>query len=216
MKKLVLVLGMHRSGTSMTTGVLNKMGLNLGGPTIAGNIDNPKGFFESFTFLKLNEIILRNCNARWDEVDNALDLKKLMTNQNEMLLESVIEKFDSIEVLGIKDPRICILLPLYEKVCKRKGIDILKINVKRKPENIVKSLNTRDGFSEEKSLRLINQYGKLINEKDFTIKYEDLLHKTDETLYKIKNQFNFLNLKNIEDIKSFIDLKLNRSENKMI
>ena len=41
----LLVLGMHRSGTSMFTRALNLLGMELGQPLMAPQPDNPKGFW---------------------------------------------------------------------------------------------------------------------------------------------------------------------------
>lgn len=43
---LVLVVGMHRSGTSLLGGVLQRLGLALPGRPIAADQHNPAGYFE--------------------------------------------------------------------------------------------------------------------------------------------------------------------------
>ena len=47
MKNCLVVLGMHRSGTSAFTGILEILGLNLGTKMLETQEDNPKGFFEN-------------------------------------------------------------------------------------------------------------------------------------------------------------------------
>ena len=43
----IIVLGMHRSGTSALTGVLNRVGVNLGDNLVAPEADNPAGYWEN-------------------------------------------------------------------------------------------------------------------------------------------------------------------------
>ena len=47
MKKLVLITGTGRSGTSTMSGTLHHLGLYVPGPYLGANKSNPKGFFES-------------------------------------------------------------------------------------------------------------------------------------------------------------------------
>ena len=43
---LTLIVGMHRSGTSLLGGILQRLGVELPGETIAGDQHNPEGYFE--------------------------------------------------------------------------------------------------------------------------------------------------------------------------
>jgi hypothetical protein len=65
----VIVLGMHRSGTSMLGGLMNKMGLAVGGPLIRPFSDNEKGFFERIDVVLQNDYIMKK-----QRVHYALDM----------------------------------------------------------------------------------------------------------------------------------------------
>jgi len=58
-RKGVVVLGMHRSGTSVTGGLLSRMGLKTGGPLIGPAEDNKKGFFERIDVVLQNDYLLK-------------------------------------------------------------------------------------------------------------------------------------------------------------
>jgi len=58
-RKGVVVLGMHRSGTSVTGGLLNRMGLKCGAPLIGPAEDNKKGFFERVDVVLQNDYLLK-------------------------------------------------------------------------------------------------------------------------------------------------------------
>jgi len=50
---------MHRSGTSVLGGLINKMGMKTGGPLIAAAEDNEKGFFERIDVVLQNDYLMQ-------------------------------------------------------------------------------------------------------------------------------------------------------------
>src|SRR5947208_15190308 len=70
----VLVLGMHRSGTSSFTRVLNLLGLALGGPLLPPTDDNnAMGFWELQELVAINEEILDILEIPWDSYEPLTD-----------------------------------------------------------------------------------------------------------------------------------------------
>lgn len=69
MARAVCVLGMHRSGTSLITRVLNLLGVYLGPEEhlITANADNPKGFWEHDLFKRRNDEILERLGGTWHD-----------------------------------------------------------------------------------------------------------------------------------------------------
>ena len=65
-KKGIIVLGVHRSGTSVLAAGLEALGISLGRKSEWVNEDNPKGFFENQDITPFNERLLRFLHARWD------------------------------------------------------------------------------------------------------------------------------------------------------
>lgn len=61
----VVVLGMHRSGTSAVARALLTLGVNLGRNLMGGSPDNPKGYWENRVFVKINERLLSSLGLRW-------------------------------------------------------------------------------------------------------------------------------------------------------
>ncbi len=64
MRPPVLVLGMHRSGTSAVAGALVRAGWTVPGTAIR-NWDNPRGHFESTALIRLNEEVLAASGGHW-------------------------------------------------------------------------------------------------------------------------------------------------------
>ena len=55
MQKCIVVLGMHRSGTSVLMGVLSMLGVELGLNLMAPTEGNPRGYFENQSICELND-----------------------------------------------------------------------------------------------------------------------------------------------------------------
>ena len=57
---IVIILGMHRSGTSLTTNILSKAGFHAGAEEeiLEGSQWNPDGYYERLSIIKLNSLIL--------------------------------------------------------------------------------------------------------------------------------------------------------------
>jgi len=56
--KEIIILGMHRSGTSMLSGMLDRLGIDMGDDVVGRQESNPLGHFEDGDLLSLNELIL--------------------------------------------------------------------------------------------------------------------------------------------------------------
>ena len=68
MKKCLIVLGMHRSGTSAITGLLSKLGIALGTNLMVGDEYNEKGYFENSHIVSANDDFLRAIDSSWDDL----------------------------------------------------------------------------------------------------------------------------------------------------
>lgn len=119
MKRLILVIGVHRSGTSVLARALETMGVSLGNNFIPPTIYNEKGFWEDTDFHKLN---LEMLSAFKDRIRYVLSIteeeadwlcKKGFFEQASQLL---LAKLPPAQPLGIKDPRFSVLLPFWKRV----------------------------------------------------------------------------------------------------
>lgn len=118
-KKVVLVLGMHRSGTSAVTAALQYLGFELGSTLIAPNAENPKGFFENEEIVQFNDHVLRSLNLAWDSVGFTWDIDFYDTTFDDLVHEAkaILDRhFAKSTYVAIKDPRLCILLPFWQRV----------------------------------------------------------------------------------------------------
>lgn len=157
-KRLIVVLGMHRSGTSAITRGLQVLGVGLGDrliPPIEGN--NAKGFFEDIDLNAFNSEMLQAIDSDWHYVSpiDASDVDALRKKGYFIrAVELICLKVGDAPIFGFKDPRVAKLLPFWKEVFEHCQFDVGYVLALRHPLSVVKSLAKRDGFDSEKSYML--------------------------------------------------------------
>lgn len=157
-KKLIVVLGMHRSGTSAVTRALQVMGVKLGDNLMEPmETVNAKGFWEDLDLNDLNIEMLTAVGLDWDflspvkaEMVDKLIEKGYLLRATKMLAEKV----SMHGVFGFKDPRVTKLLPFWLRVFAECDFSTQFVLAVRNPMSVAKSLLSRDGFCAEKSYSL--------------------------------------------------------------
>jgi len=145
----VIVLGMHRSGTSMLAGLLViGLGYKTGGPLIAKSFDNKKGFFERIDIVEQNNDFLGHQEASWDNNVYNYDYKKSLEQKNSGVIEfnhgepglKFLNDPKNAPYLQ-KDPRMCITLKTWLNIIDTNAPAILFTY--RHPLEVAESLRTR-------------------------------------------------------------------------
>ncbi|MEQ8335209.1 glycosyltransferase [Nisaea sp.] len=154
----VVILGMHRSGTSALTRVCNILGVDLSDnllPPAEGN--NETGFWEHLDAVVTNEDLLVAFDMFWDD-PRALPDGWTETTAAEAAREKIRAllktDFGTAGLWGIKDPRMCRLMPLWEPVIEEAGAEPAYIIMQRHPLEVVRSLHQRDGLSNGRGMVL--------------------------------------------------------------
>lgn len=160
MKECVVVLGMHRSGTSVLTGLVSLFGGYLGAELMSSTRDNPRGYFENNKVYLLNEKILREQNASWDNYSFVVeDISDHNFQSYVVEAKAIIEgELKYVKSTIMKDPRICILFPIWEQALKELGIKIKILFAYRSPLEVAQSIQKRDGIAIEKVLMIWSHY----------------------------------------------------------
>lgn len=198
MKRLVIILGMHRSGTSVAANISQCMGAYLGEDSelLGASQDNPDGHFENMNIVRINDNILHFCDREWYSLEapvpdyNSPQIKREMEG-----IKSVIWKlFEKRDMVAVKDPRISLLLPLWDKVLEELGIEVHYIWMFRNPLEVMESLRKRNGYSSKHGLLLWTHYNlsilKYLQKKKYLlINYRDILEPS-EALEKLSRLFN--------------------------
>ena len=157
-RRAVLVLGMHRSGTSALARLLNLCGAALPETLVAPAADvNATGFWESQALLALHDEILEASGSSWHdlrELDANWFTSPAAASFRPRLAALLASEYGAAPLLLVKDPRLCRLLPLWRPVLAEMGIEPLVLLPVRNPLEVAASLRARDGFGEGKSLLL--------------------------------------------------------------
>ncbi|HEC68495.1 MAG TPA: glycosyltransferase [Candidatus Desulfofervidus auxilii] len=188
-KKSIIVLGMHRSGTSMTAGVLHRLGVNMGKNLMKGNWANPLGYFENLEFVRLNDRILQAAGGSWNDPPGR---EKILAQKEKFSSEiyNLIQKEKS-EIWGWKDPRTTLTIELFLPYLENPYFLICY----RNPLSIAESLKRRDGTSIEFGLKLTGIYNQRIVDflekhphlKKIYLPYEDIVSYPELWLKKLVN-----------------------------
>lgn len=152
--RIVVVLGMHRSGTSAVTRALPVMGVELGDhlmPAAEGN--NKKGFWEDMDVVAINIELLACLGRDWSTLEPILDFEWDQPAVDLLRLRAVQllrQRLSSTKLYGFKDPRTARLLPFWKSVFTALNVEVGYIVACRHPMSVVNSLEKRDFFSREK------------------------------------------------------------------
>lgn len=150
--RLVLVLGMHRSGTSVLARGLRVLGVALGEDLLPAHPCNPKGFFEDAGLYAFNKALLCRLGLTWQSPQGpeAGDLRRLALGPSGVAaLELLHVKSRAGTVLGLKDPRLSRLLPFWRPVLAASGLRTHCVISLRHPESVAHSLRQRNGLDAE-------------------------------------------------------------------
>ncbi|CAG9255621.1 conserved hypothetical protein [Paraburkholderia unamae] len=154
---LIVVLGMHRSGTSVATRALETLGASFGsnlGGAVAGV--NPKGFFEDMDVMGFDIELMNATGVDWFALP-AADFGRLETAQLEALQSRALALLGakcSSGIFALKDPRICRLLPFWQPVFNQLDARVLYVVAFRHPISVARSLAARDSLPAEQSYLL--------------------------------------------------------------
>ena len=156
----LVVLGMHRSGTSALAGVLNLCGAHLPDKVKPGKIGvNPKGFFEAEAVLDLDVRLMRQLGGDWNRVDFSLPEEGTVVDEFVADARAAIaSEYAARPLIVIKDPRICVLAPLWHRVLVAEDYRPAYVVPVRNPLEVAQSLRARGDMSIDEGLALWRAY----------------------------------------------------------
>ncbi len=157
-----MVLGMHRSGTSALTRVLNLLGADLPEDLIPANRFNRSGYWEPSQVVALNDHWLNSSKAAWDAPYTGrapLDAD-LPSNAVRRAADTVKEAYGSNHALiALKDPRCTLFSDTWRAGIERAGYTPRQLLIYRDAGEVAQSLARRDGFSDDEAGLLWCWYG---------------------------------------------------------
>lgn len=158
-RTVVCVLGMSRTGTSLTTRLLNLSGVYLGPEEglLKPRPANPEGFWEHFRIMRLNEQVLKTLGGNWrspPEMPAGWEQSERLAAEREQAVALLQETFSGHELWGWKDPRNSLTLPLWQRLLP----DARYVICLRNPVDVAASLEARDEIALEDGFALWLRY----------------------------------------------------------
>jgi hypothetical protein len=152
-KNAIIVLGMHRSGTSALAAVISMLGITPGSKLLQPVAEvNPLGFWEHQDIVALHDQMLEALGSSWHD-DRPLQghiWSSLEVNSFRQKIVAILRRdFSAESIWLIKDPRMCRLLPLWRDVFLELACHPKFILVLRHPAEVANSIRMRDGLPEE-------------------------------------------------------------------
>jgi hypothetical protein len=155
-KIALVILGMYRSGTSAISRALNLCGAFLPGRVLPAKLGlNPKGFWESEAVTDLDVRLLHHLGGDWNRVD--FELPHAGPLVDEFLADSrevLATEYENAPFILIKDPRICVLAPLWHRALKQGGYRPVYVVVVRHPLEVARSIEAQGGMPVSEGLSL--------------------------------------------------------------
>jgi hypothetical protein len=142
-RRLVLVVGVGRSGTSLLTGILGKLGFHVPQPEVKADDTNPRGFSEPrwavdfhTRLLKARKVTVNDARpVAWESTATAADDPAAHGELRDWLGGQLSEA-DSVVV---KDPRTGWFLALWTRCSAEVGVEARYVTMLRHPAEILAS-----------------------------------------------------------------------------
>lgn len=151
MQKIIIILGMQRSGTSCLAGILENSGVNLGNVSTY-NLFNKKGNRENTKIMKLHDALLQYNDGSWDDPPGSITWPDHLKKERDL----IIAEYKEYSTWGFKDPRTVLALDGWLEALP----DVTFAATFRHPYLVAQSLYTRDKFPYEKSYAIWKAYNE--------------------------------------------------------
>jgi hypothetical protein len=153
-ERVIAILGMHRSGTSLLAGTLGECGLDLG-EVNASAPGNEKGNQESWLLMALHEDLLRQAGGGWDRPP---ERPVVWGPLHKAIRDFAINRFAGSPLWGFKDPRTLLVLDGWLEALPA----LESVGIFRHPAEVAESLRTRTParFTAEKAFGLWLAYNR--------------------------------------------------------
>lgn len=153
--KTIIVLGMHRSATSLVAQGLFSSGVFMGDRLMGSSPGNPQGHFEDMRFVNLNDSILAEAGGSWDNPPPEFEILQAGEKMCGRIA-FLVKASQRAPLWGWKDPRTTLTVKCYLPFLSNP----IFVPCFRDPADIAASLHKRDGTPIERGVALANEYNK--------------------------------------------------------
>jgi hypothetical protein len=155
--RLILVLGMHRSGTSAVGGMLSQAGFDPPSDLMDANAVNPRGYWESQGLFHLHEALLARLGSAWDQPERlppGWEDSEASRAWRQETLRHLERIFAGAKAPLVKDPRLCLLLPGWMPWLESGLLRVEMVLTLRHPLEVASSLAKAQNLPIQEGLRL--------------------------------------------------------------
>jgi hypothetical protein len=215
----IIVLGMHRSGTSALTRVLNIVGADLPAKLVNADPSNKTGHWEPTRVVNLHKRMFADIFARWDDW-RPLDPEWLRSPARLPYVSDMMrfleEECGKSNLFLLKDPRICRLMPLWKEAFALVDMDLRVAMLARHPLEVAASLSVRNRIATGRALLIWLRHvlDAEVASRDVTrswTSYSQLLGDWRRTVRKIGREIGFEWPRISDDAEAAVDLFLDAS-----
>lgn len=197
---IIVVLGMHRSGTSVGMNVLSGLGVACGEELIPAGRSNLAGFWEHSEIVAIQERCLARLNRVWHGPHGTFPMPNGWLNTDaareaEKSLTDVVARELAAhpgKVWGFKDPRTIRLWLLWQRIWDTLGIVPIPVLMVRHPDAVSRSLAKHNGISPKRgqlvwlqhNIEALRHFGDQLR---IVIDFDDLVNDPDAEVERIAN-----------------------------
>jgi hypothetical protein len=199
----ILVLGMHRSGTSLVTEVIAMLGSHAGDSSdlLHADMFNPTGYWEHLEVLKLDIEILNALSSRGVRSPIKAAVDTLPPEQRADFVRRarvIADSFRDHDSFVLKDPRMSVLLPIWREAVP----DAIAVIVWRDPLAVARSMSKRDRRPLLRSLALWEHHNRvLLRESEgmprILVSYDQLVAEPERVLAALHDSLNAMGAKGL-------------------
>jgi hypothetical protein len=227
-RSLVLVASSGRSGTSLITGTLQRLGCHVPQPEVPADETNPRGFAESQWVVDFHTRLLRRAGV---QMADARPAAWALTGDVSLKAETVEELRTWLELqfglagdLVIKDPRLSWFLPLWRRVAADLGVEAKIVTMLRHPAAVVDSKKRWYGEWQSQVARTAGWVNQALYLERATrdsprvlVHYEDLLEDWTQVVGRVGEALDLATVRDapvaaIRSVHEFVDKTLSRSK----
>jgi hypothetical protein len=221
MSRLVLVVGVGRSGTSLFTGILGQLGYHVPQPEVAADSTNPRGFSEPRWVVDFHTELLRARRVTVNDSRPKAFEKTAETDEAtyDELRNWLDGQLGAADAVVVKDPRTGWFLPLWTRAAA--GADLSFVTMLRHPAEIVASATRSYGEWQTPASRVAAWVNLTLETERATrgskrafVRYEDLLEDWPREVRRVGGLIESPKLAAVEhnpEVDAFVDPSLHRN-----
>ncbi|MEO0370023.1 MAG: sulfotransferase [Pseudomonadota bacterium] len=213
-QRAIIVLGMHRSGTSAVSGVLARMGCAPPKTMMPASAANERGFYESLEVYELHNTMLEEAESAWSDwrpMPKDWFASKTANAFKSKAAKVLEQEFADAPLFVLKDPRICRLFQFWQGVLKKQRIMPLILHIHRNPLEVAASLHRHHNMAEEVALLLwlrhvLDSEAATRDQKRHFVQYDGLLKDWAKEVARIQTAFGLAlsQSEDAEDVEGFV------------